>query len=155
MKLKKFHINIEIIISFFFMVFAIIYTINGFYWRIKCNQTMELLGLAIINRDLEMIDQLFDVDCLLISENGSEIKYNYQRSVIEDFLEKTSFTVVSYNYEILNWGSLSQSAQYNLEFIIDDANGHESILSASLMLDRKSCFDCKICYIKYFNYDGI
>ena len=84
-----------------FILLSILYILNGFYWRAKCNQTMELFGSALINRDLDLLDTLFDQECEMIPIEGRERQYQYQRGVIAEIWETNKYTVTLYHYDYI------------------------------------------------------
>ena len=84
-----------------FILLAILYILNGFYWRAKCDQTMELFGTALINRDLDLLDVLIDRDCDMISTEDKDRKYYYQRGVIAEIWETEEYIVTLFHYEYI------------------------------------------------------
>ena len=84
-----------------FVLLSILYILNGFYWRAKCDQTMELFGTALINRDLDLLDTLIDRECDMSTTEGKGRQYHYQRGIIAEIWETKEYTITFYHYDYI------------------------------------------------------
>ena len=112
---------------------------------------MELLYSALSERDIELLDELFDPECAVIADEV-ERKYSDQREYIEDILNTINFDVLSYEYFSLD-ASTNRFFNYSLYFFemrITDADGTRYTLRTTPCVCRKGLFDFKIIRIKYF-----
>ena len=118
--------------KYFYFLF-ILNILIGVYWRAKCDQTMELFGTALINRDLDLLDTLFDRDCDMSSAEGvvRQRQYHYQRGVIAEIWSTKEYTVTLYHYDYIKspysfWNIRLDSWTLGLcELRIVDAEGKE------------------------------
>lgn len=136
-RIKKKHI---IMGTGIFILLSILHLLNGFYWRAKCNQTIELFGTAIINRDIDLLDTLVDWDCDMGTTEGKERRYHYQRGVIAEIWETKEYTITLYHYKFFGtpydfWHNLRGSSGV-CEFKINDINGAEYWLLIIWGIDR-------------------
>ena len=138
-RIKKRYIIIGLSI---FVFLSILYILNGFYWRAKCDQTMELFGTALINRDLDLLDTLFERECDMITTEGRGRKYYYQRGVIAENWEKREYQVTLYHYDYIerpqDFWSFFRSSKIGgvCELRIIDAYGEEYRLSVIMTISR-------------------
>lgn len=148
LKIKKRYIIIGIFIVILILILSIIikkYKYNENLWYEKWNQTMELLGEALINQDIELMDELFDPECTIYTTGREDSKYSYEREVIEEAWNTNDFMITSYKYGTLGWSSGSAICTFEIEIV--DANGDEYEWNASLHLNRKGSYDNMNCII--------
>ena len=125
-----------------FILLSILYILNGFYWRAKCDQTMELFGTALINRDLDLLDTLIDRECDMDPVEGKERQYHYQRGVIAEIWASKDYIVTLYHYDYIGnpyafWNIRLGSRILGVcELKIIDADGKEYQLCATLIISR-------------------
>lgn len=140
-RIKKRYIIIGISI---FALLIILNIIIGFYWRAKCDQTMELFGTALINRDLDLLDTLIDRECDMGPAEGlvRQRQYHYQRGVIAEIWETKEYTINLYHYEYIGspyafWSiRLGSSILVACEFRIIDISGKEYRLLVTMIINR-------------------
>ena len=125
-----------------FILLSILYILNGFYWRAKCDQTMELFGTALINRDLDLLDTLIDRECEMDPVEGKGRQYHYQRGVIAEIWETKEYTITLYQFKYFEkpydfWNFFQEFQIGGLcEFRIVDAGGEEYWLLITMIIDR-------------------
>lgn len=141
---KKKYVKYIIICVMIIVFFIGLSIINKYYWRVKCEQTMELFGTALINKDIELMDELLAQDCSMFTTEGRERKYYYQRGVIEEIWKTTDFEFTSYNFAPLGWSSKSLSALYSIEMRVLDANKDEYSVIITVTISRENIFDAVI-----------
>ena len=138
-RIKKQYVLIGISI---FILLSILYILNGFYWRAKCNQTMELFGTAMINRDLDLLDTLIDQECEMCPTEGKDRQYQYQRNVIAKIWETKEYTITLYHYKYIekphDFWSIFEGTQIGgiCELRIVDAGGVEYWLLITMIINR-------------------
>ncbi len=124
------------------ILLSILYILNGFYWRAKCNQTMELFGSAMINRDIDLLDALMDQECEMFTTEGKVRQYQYQRDVIAEIWGTKEYTVTLYHYDYIEspyvfWNlRLGSSILGVCELRIVDAGGKEYQLVVTVSIRR-------------------
>ncbi|MGN0326228.1 MAG: hypothetical protein ACI4DW_07940 [Lachnospiraceae bacterium] len=144
MKKKKLYICFIIILT---VLIVILYIINGFYFRSKREQIMNQLGVAICNKDIDLLDSLVSPDCTVGTIDGKLRNYSYQRSIIESSWNTESYSVTGYHYYLLDpeeffWNRTF--VQNTAHMIITDSNGKEYVLALVVNIDRTSLSDAKI-----------
>ncbi|MDE6530725.1 MAG: hypothetical protein K2K96_08115 [Lachnospiraceae bacterium] len=103
---------------------------------------MELFGSALINRDLDLLDTLFDQECEMIPIEGRERQYQYQRDVIAEIWETKEYTVTLYHYDYIErpyafWNlRLGSSILGVCELRIIDITGKEYRLLITMIIYR-------------------
>lgn len=110
---------------------------------------MEMLGSALINQDIDMMDELFAQECSIRTNDGKYSTYSAQRSIIEEMWNTYDYQSTSYNYRLLGFGFeyfLSFSIQYTFEMRIVDSNGDKYRLDMVLVITRKNISDSAITY---------
>ncbi len=142
---KKIRISIIVIIL---VCIFILYIINGFYFRSKREQIMDQLGVAICNKDIDLLDSLVSSDCTVGTIDGKTRNYySYQRFIIERFWNTESYSVTAYHYYLLDPERFFWNRTYvqnTAHMIITDSNGKEYDLALVVNIDRTSLSDAKI-----------
>lgn len=108
---------------------------------------MKLLGEALINKDIELMDELFDWECVMFPVGGGERKYSYQRDVIKEIWNTKNFQITSYDYTIMSLGIqhfLHPTWQCFFEMRIIDSYGNEYILTSLVNIRIENFYDFKI-----------
>lgn len=143
LELKK-NKRIIIIIVFLLGVFIT----NGCYSRFKCNQIMELLGTALADQDISIMDALFDQESIMERAVGNyDRTYSRQRGVIEEIWNTSNYQVASYTYDLFGMSYqywLFSSFTYTFEMTIIDSEETEYDICSMLYICRESLFDYKI-----------
>lgn len=125
-----------------FILLSILYILSGFYWRAKCDQTMELFGTALINRDLDLLDTLIDRECEMDPVEGKGRQYHYQRGVIAEIWDSKDYIVTLYNYDYIEnpyvfWNiRLGSTILGVCELRIVDVDGKEYRLCITMIISR-------------------
>ena len=146
MELKK---KIKMIaVSVFAIGFITLFIISGFSFREKRRWIMEQLGVALSNKDIELLDELIDSNCEMNTVDGKFRYYFYQRGVIADiWSECENYTVSSYQYFLIDpeidfW--TENHIQNTFRMTIIDEDGREYELGAILTINKMGSFDAKI-----------
>lgn len=141
---KKIRICIMVIIV---ICIFILYIINGFYFRSKQEQIMNQLGVAICNKDIDLLDSLVSSDCTVRTIDGKFRNYSYQRSIIErswntEICNITGYYYLPFSRESEYWNRTSVMNTAHMR--ITDPNGKEYVLSLVVTIRRTSLTDAKI-----------
>lgn len=156
--IKKRHIIWGIFIIMLIIIFIIILfihirnnEINEYYWYEKWNRTMELLGEAMVEQDIELLDELFNPDCEVISYDDRVRKYTGWREVMKEAWDSDDFNIISYYYDDLGWNKRTALCTFEIDII--DTDGNEYEWTAVITLARDGSFedmDCNITRISSF-----
>ena len=125
-------------------------------WYELQNQTMDLLGEALINQDIELMDELFDPDCEFVKIDYTESTYSSERENIGEIWDTSDFEITNYYYVSIHPSQniIFNYANFLFSVMIKDANGNRYKQSAFLQIHRNDRFSCSITSINWYLSDN-